>query len=225
MGGSFRRVACALLAGWLVGGCVLGLGTDADGAEGSDGAPPCLETKRPISGNTPTPLGFSANEALQHVRGDHVSAMKWTGGSSTRIHIDVGDPRVWYVESRANPSWNQPYVGRHCAHHVRIETDMRIYTEDGKLDEAVDRMVLIAYGSDEAFGKVEINGSALRGTYEPELRTLHCYFSSELRVLFLLGGVHGSWTDKLHANNCDVADLSGLVLQAGGHWGSRWQSY
>jgi hypothetical protein len=145
-------------------------------------------------------------------------------GDKTRISVSIHDPRVTSVQSRTNPTADEPFSSRRCANHARIDATLRIQTVDGKLDESVGNIRMIAYADDEVRGTFTL--SHLKGSYKPTLRREHCFISTTVRFLIATDGTHGSMTDQLGASDCGPDGGSvGSADYAGGHWGARWQNY
>ncbi|MEY4511935.1 MAG: hypothetical protein RLZZ450_4057 [Pseudomonadota bacterium] len=225
-----RRV-CALAALSLGAGCGVWIGepielfpenSSIDG--GVDSSDPCLETAQPLTANGKTVIGATVSQLVALVDGDHGNALLWVGGDATRITLSIHDPKVTSIVSRTNPAAEEPFGARHCANHARIDATLRISTVDGRLDESVGSIRMIAYSEDEARGSFVLH--QLKGSYKPTLRREHCFISATVRFLIAVDGTHGSLTDQLGASDCGPdGGTVGSADYAGGHWGARWQNY
>lgn len=225
-----RRV-CALAALSLGAGCGVWVGEPIElfpenstidgGVESTD---PCIDTPQPLGAGGKTVIGVTAQQLVALVDGDHGGSMVWVDGDRTRVTLTIHDPRVTSVLSRTNPTADQAFSPRRCANHVRIDAVLRLRTVDGKLDESVGSVRMIAYADDEVRGTVTL--SQLKGNYKPTLRREHCFISTTVRFLVATDGTHGSMTDQLGASACGPDGGSvGSADYAGGHWGVRWQNY
>lgn len=225
-----RRV-CALAALSLGGGCGVWVGepielfpesSSIDGGVESD--EPCLDTAQALGAGGKTVVGATAQQLLALVGGDHGSSFVWVSGDTTRVTLSIQDARVTSIVSRLNPTAAEPSTSRRCANHARIDAKLRLRTVDGRLDESVGSIRMIAYGDDEVRGSFTLN--QLQGSYLPTLRREHCFVSTTVRFLIAVDGTHGSMTDQLGASTCRPDGGSvGSADYAAGHWGVRWQNY
>lgn len=183
----------------------------------------CIEQSTPLVGDTPSPLGFSADDVARTLDGMHSAEVTWARGGTTRVLIAVKVGAVHHVRSRYDTlQVGQPAA--QCTDYGRVSARLELRTLDGALHEVIEAASLTTRGADEVHGRFELDANTLQGTHVTAWRGAHCPLSLRVRVLFARDGTHGSLTDVLRAGACGDDEGQTLLLAAG-RWGARWLNY
>ncbi|MDB4971864.1 MAG: hypothetical protein JWN48_205 [Myxococcaceae bacterium] len=188
-----------------------------------DSESPCMEESTPVAGQELTIIDVPASNLAALVEGTRTNIVSWPGVTTTVIHVTVSDPQVFSVRSRINPGFANPHQQSQCGDHVRIDAKLSFKTEDGKLDEAFDRVSYVATDGSQASAVVELLASQLHGTYKPEVLLIgqRCYLGTSFHLLSGPDGTNGAMIDDIRSS-CDELDGGVQTKLAGGHWGALW---
>ena len=185
----------------------------------------CREQLTPINTNLEDKLGFEASTIFELVSGTHEIKLTWASGvlEPTRLVLGVSKPRAYYVVSK----WTNDAVtyGAACTNHMAIDATVTLQSRDGLLDDDLEHVQLVAYGSDEAHGSFRIKATALRGEYVPDLDEPECLQELLVRVLIANDGIHGTIADIVTNGPCEKPTGSPAEERLTARWGVRYLNY
>jgi hypothetical protein len=147
-----------------LGGCAARAGGQT-GEETDDG---CVFATSPLSLQQPSPLGFSAGQALALAEGEQSAAFGWLQTAGFSYGPESGAGQVTARTSGAGPAkFARADVQRsqpHCRDQVRIPVSVVLATAGGALDESFS-VDLIATTADEAAITELVPSAALKGSF------------------------------------------------------------
>jgi hypothetical protein len=184
---------------------------------------PCIEQATQMSGNGETVIDVPARALAALVELGADKELDWPGNIRTHIKVGLSDAKVYSVTSRINQRVRQRLEQDQCTDYVRIDARVTLKTDDGKLDETVDKISFFAFDGTEAKAVFAIDADALHGSYKPLALATRCFERTTFRLLAALDGSHGAMIDELHGGSCDDPDDGALINLASGHWGDRWK--
>ena len=190
----------------------------------------CLEQLTPISGANPTPLGFSAEDALQLIRGKHVAGQYLIAGGASSVEFQMVRAELFYVESTVNPDFNLD-IAVTCDDHVRAVGPARFVSADGSFDETFPAFELdigstTASGAGDAAenlvagGVISLESDELRGNYRPTLGIDQCYLAMQFNVGLGATGFDGTFIETILNAPCgDTSPTTAVLGRDAGAWG------
>jgi hypothetical protein len=197
-------------------------GSGSSSLGGSGGSPPsdsvCVETRTPLSELEENPLGISRLQVEALLAGAFRALLTPERANPTMVTVEptmvtvelVGPLELFYVESENHPDL-EPGVGTSCENHVRAETALRFFSDDGSFDETFPNhwfMVMWDSRTDPTADIVAASGAKLsrdelRGTYNQErIRRMEdeCLQTVQLNLDITETGFDGMLTEEFIRN-------------------------
>jgi hypothetical protein len=190
----------------------------------------CEETESDVDAAQPTALGFSAQDVIALVSGEHRASLSWlesanvdygpeTGRSEITFTVEaIGRPRFIDREPRPRPGGTEidlpELFAPSCGDSIELDVRMSVATEGGALDELVETTV-IASVRDFAvaglgFPLEGLTGSFVGNAEPPPNAEFTSPQSLSMRVGFSEYGVLGSMT--LGGGEFRTLDGSGIGM-------------
>jgi hypothetical protein len=186
----------------------------------------CVLARTLVSGNAPTVIDATGAALYELASPEYSTLLSWQyGGGNTMVHVTLSDIKVYSVAATRNPDsarWSQSAV---CVDHVTIEGALALRTEDGRLDEHVGLIQLVAYDDFEAHGSVSIERDALVGAYQSSAAGGECFVRLKVRLLVARDGVHGTLGEDIELGACDDPLERPITEFASARWGQRFNNY
>lgn len=132
--------------------------------EGLSGRQGCVEEERPISTDETSPEFSEAKELLALVLGEHAADLHWHDGQHTKVSATVANAHAVKVESREDPNFTID-LPRQCVDRVRIELDLHLTSEDGRLDEGFSKAIFERSETSGLNAWVHLKTAELHGAY------------------------------------------------------------
>jgi hypothetical protein len=185
----------------------------------------CELAKTLVSGGVETTVGATGAELYDLAASRYEASLTWLRGGSTQLHVELSDINVYSVDATRNPEYDRWVQTPKCADHALIEAALSLRTDDGKLDEHVGRIALVAYDDYEAYGSVVIASDALAGAYASSARGAQCFESLKVRLLIARDGAHGTLGEVIQNGACDDPVERPIDEFASARWGKRANNY
>jgi hypothetical protein len=193
----FAAIAAALSA---LSGC----GAQAGGQTGEETGDGCVFTTSELSLHEPSPLGFSAGQALALAEGERSATFSWLQSPGIAYGPESGKGQVSVRTSAAGPAqFARVDASRsltHCQDHVQLPAYVVLATAGGAFDESF-RVDLVATTPDETALTQLVPSAELNGTFAFTPSTLgqrrfgrleiNLRFRSEGSAGYLLAGIEG----------------------------------
>jgi hypothetical protein len=177
----------------------------------------CIERRRRISPDEVLPLGFSAQELFNLPDGTKQAPLTWPEGEQTTIRYTLGPGTLFFVKSEDDPAFDQDACLA-CRDHVLIKGPVRIWTDDGQLDQRWPAAQIHSF-----LGRAELtltrDRRAIRGKYPADPSPSECLVGLRFEILFTSAGTSG-WITRSVANAaCGSMGPATVVLpMPGGRW-------
>jgi hypothetical protein len=179
-----------------------GCGAQAGGQTGEETDDGCVFATSPLSLHEPSPLGFSAGQALALAEGERSAAFSWLQSPGVAYGPESGKGEVRVVTSLAGSAkFARVDASRSlllCEDQVLIPTRIALATAGGALDESFTAN-LIAKTADEAMVSELVASADLNGAFAFSSATLgerrfarlevNLRFSSERSAGYLFAGI------------------------------------
>lgn len=197
-------------------------------ASGPDGgmakSEACRLTATPVMGDAGTVVGATGASFLDLASQPFATRLTWADGGYTRLSVTLSEIEVLSTKAKRDLALDPWYQQSACKDHVTIRAALALRTDDGRLDEHVSRIELVAYDDFEAHGSTVIKADTLAGSYTSSARDGYCFASLKLRLLIARDGCHGTLSEHTVLGGCDVVDGASEELSAAS-WGARAQNY
>jgi hypothetical protein len=150
-----------------------------------------------------SPLGFAAEELLGAVSGARQIPIRWEGGDASQLSLELNQAGVITFQDR---EWVDSQTGEEagsggelglgdCDDVLVAEMQMRLITDDGRLDETWPVLVLATSGNTAtiSYSFDTVNGSLDIASFAPdgEIDALSAYVDVEFSASVVSGSIYG----------------------------------
>lgn len=209
---------------------------DGDGGprlEGATGlAPNCEETERELAFSEMTPLGFSAEELVDTIGGEHTTTLSWLppqsisygpemGESALSLTVEALGSAAYVMRSPAqgNESDGTEEIADVCEDSVVVDATLGLRTEGGAFDETVqvrlDGRSVDAATTSFTLPVGELNGSFMLSFESQPGFDLESPPALNVSILLSELGVSGSFWSFLQFKSTDAESTDALAEAAG----------
>jgi hypothetical protein len=156
--------------------------------------------------------------SLQFVAAPRSAEIAWEDGTRAQVQLTISEPRVFLVESTANPA--APNIAFPCVDHIVVRGQVYLTTSDGRLREHIGEFDLKSSGNFLS-GTWPVAADDLEGTYAQGAAAQNeCFLGTQIELVVSETAFTGTVIDSIANEACgDFADDTGVSPRTRGTWG------